>query len=284
MDDWMKEFRLKQQIEKQQIEKATKAILEAIKGLDTISCTPEIFANVFDQINKTDGLKNQTIEWANEIFVGRKMSKLTKKLEILYKYCKDKGYSEDNTWQWGSGDRTVCYVENDSKDILLFENQNIQFVVVFDGHKVHVREVYKSIYDAEYFYGHKGNYFNDVEGFKQGLKQDNGIEIAIANLTGQYSRYSNSVEGNEYPDRIDLNNMKKHNFDKDCNAFRYGDNRDPGYLVSAYKETFLSEKCEINDINKLDYVFNDMNHATQEIPKKYIKAIKRDNRLNELLK
>lgn len=45
----------------------------------------------------------------------------------------------------------------------------------------------------------------------------------------------------------------------------------------------LINKLEINDINKASYVFNDMTGATYQIPKKYIKAFKRDTKLNELL-
>ena len=36
-------------------------------------------------------------------------------------------------------------------------------------------------------------------------------------------------------------------------------------------------------MNKASYVFNDMTGATNEIPKKYIKAFKRDAKLNELV-
>ncbi|MEG7603144.1 hypothetical protein, partial [Listeria monocytogenes] len=75
---------------------------------------------------------------------------------------------------------------------------------------------------------------------REGLKTEKGLEIAICNLTGSYTRFANSVEGNEYPNRIDLDNMKLHNFDKECRAFTYGDNRDSGYIMSAYKSAIFA--------------------------------------------
>jgi hypothetical protein len=284
MSDWMKDFKDKQDKDNQTIELATKAILEAIKGVDRVSCLPTILANLFEATdNENETIQNQMVNWATETYVGRKLNKLIPNLEILYNFCKEKEYTEDNTWEWGSGDRTICYIPNDTKQILLFENQNIQFVVVFDGYQVHVREVFKSIYKQEYFYGYEGTGFSTVDELRQGLKQDNGLEIAICNLTGKYTRYSNSIEGNQYPDKIDLDNMKQHNFGRDSKAFTYGDNRDNGYIFSTYKHSSFSDKCEINDINKASYVFNDMTGATYQIPKKYIKAFKRDTKLNELL-
>jgi hypothetical protein len=282
----MKQYKDEQDRNNKTIELATKAILEAIKGVDRVSCLPTILANLFEATDSEEQtINNQMVNWATETYVGRKLNKLIPNLEILYNYCIEKEYTQDNTWEWGSGDRTVCYIPNE-KQILLFENQNIQFVVVFDGYKIHVREVFKSLINDndQYFYGYDGTGFSSVDELRQGLKQDNGLEIAICNLTGKYARFSNSVQGNQYPDRIDLDNMKNNNFGKECEAFRYGDNRDDGYIFSTYKNnSILGEKCEINDMNKASYVFNDMTGATNEIPKKYIKTFKRDAKLNELL-
>ena len=294
MSDWMKEYTAKQDKDNKTIELATKTILEAIKGVDRVSCLPSILANLFEAVEYADmdttslqmeyvlNMHNQMVKWGNETYVGRKLGKLIPNLEILYNFCKEKEYTEDNTWEWGS-DRTVCYIP-DTKKIILFENQNIQFIVVFDGIKIHVREVFKSLINDndQYFYGYDGTGYSSVDELRQALKQDNGLEIAICNLTGKYTRFSNSVEGNQYPDKIDLDNMKDNNFGESSMAFRYGDNRDCGYIFSTYKH-MLSEKCEINDMNKAVYVFDDMVGATKEIPKKYVKAFKRDAKLNQIL-
>jgi hypothetical protein len=235
MSDWMKQYKDEQDRNNKTIELATKAILDAIKGVDRVSCLPTILANLFEATDSEEQtINNQMVNWATETYVGRKLNKLIPNLEILYNYCIEKEYTQDNTWEWGSGDRTVCYIPNE-KQILLFENQNIQFVVVFDGYKIHVREVFKSLINDndQYFYGYDGTGFSSVDELRQGLKQDNGLEIAICNLTGKYARFSNSVQGNQYPDRIDLDNMKNNNFGKECEAFRYGDNRDDGYIFST---------------------------------------------------
>lgn len=292
MSDWMKEYTATQDKDNKTIELATKTILDAIKGVDRVSCLPTILANLFDAVEYEDAdmdMNNQMVKWGNETYVGRKLGKLIPNLEILYNFCKEKEYYQDNTWEWGSGDRTVCYIPNDTKKIILFENQNIQFVVVFDGYKIHVREVFRSLINDndQYFYGYDGTGYSSVDELRQALKQDNGLEIAICNLTGKYTRFSNSIEGNTYPDRIDLENMKDNNFGESSMAFRYGDNRDCGYifsttLFSVMHKHMSSEKCEINDMNKAAYVFDDMVGATKEIPKKYVKAFKRDAKLTEI--
>lgn len=292
MSDWMKDFQAKQDKEKAEQEKATKAILKALKGVDRVSSIPIILANIFESIehkpgkNEVHGFRNQIVNWGIETYAGRKLATAIPNLLALYNYCVDEGYTEDNTWEWGGGDRTVCYIPNDTKEILLFENQNIQFVVVFDTSKVHVREVFKSLLtdDEQYFYGFEGQSFDSVTELREGLKTEKGLEIALCNLTGSYTRFANSVEGNDYPNKIDLDNMKLHNFDKECAAFSYGDNRDKGYLMSAYKSSiFASDKCEITNINQAGYAFDDMTGATMQIPKKYLKAVKRDKTLAELL-
>ena len=286
MSDWMKEYAAKQDKDNQTIDEVTKTILEAIKGVDRVSCLPSILANLFEATDSEEQtIQNQMVNWATETYVGRKLNKLIPNLEILYNFCKEKEYTQDNTWEWGAGDRTVCYIPNDTKQIILFENQNIQFVVVFDGYKIHVREVFRSLINDndQYFYGYDGTGYNSVDELRQALKQDNGLEIAICNLTGKYARFSNSIEGNKYPDKIDLYNMKDNNFGESSMAFRYGDNRDCGYIFSTYKHTFMSgEKCEINDMNKASYVFGDMVGATKEIPKKYVKTFKRAAKLTDL--
>jgi hypothetical protein len=288
MSDWMKDFKENQDKDKENINDATKKILDAIKGLDRVSCIPTILANLFEGIeNETGkdeihGFRNQMVNWGIETYTARKLTKVIPNLLALHSYCKDKEYTEDNTWEWGSGDRTVCYIPNDSKDILLFENQNIQFVVVFDKLYIHVREVFKSlINDNDQYFEYKDQSFDSVDELREALKTPKGLEIALCNLTGSYTRFANPVDGNFYPNRIDLNNMKQHNFGKKSPAFTYGDNRDKGYLMSMC--TIFSDKCEINDINRSGYAFDDMTGATMRIPKKYIKAIKRDNKLNELL-
>lgn len=292
INSWMEDFKEREEANNKTKKEVTEKILELLKGVDRVGCLPYILANIFEYIENptgTDeihGFNNRMVNWGLETYAGRKISALSKNLLALYSYCVDSEYTEENPWEWGSGDRQVCYIPNDKK-ILLFENQNIQFVVVFDGIKIHVREVFKSLINDEHsFYSFKGQYFNSVDDLREGLKSEKGLEIALCNLTGKYQRFSNSVEENEYPDKIDLDNMKKYNFDKDCSAFRYGDNRDNGYLMSVYNTSYsgLDSKCELNDLRRPDYAFSDMSGAIMEIPKSYLKALKREEAVNKLLK
>ena len=292
INSWMEDFREKEEANKKTKKEVTEKILELLKGVDRVGCIPDILANIFEYIetptgtDEIHGFNNQMVYWGLETYAGRKISLLSKNLSALYNYCVDQKFTEDNPWHWGSGDRQVCYIPNDKK-VLLFENQNIQFVVVFDGIKMHVREVFKSIINDEHsFYSFKGQYFSSVEDLREGLKSEKGLEIALCNLTGKYQRFSNCVDENEYPDKIDIDNMKRFDFSEDCQAFRYGDNRDSGYLMSSYISTYigLDDKCELKDIKRASYAFNDMSGACMEIPKAYLKALKREETVSKLLK
>lgn len=290
--DWLKDFEEREKVNDKVKVEVSEKILDLLKGVDRVSCLPTILANIFEYIetpagtDENHGFNNQIVGWGLETYAGRKVTSITKNLLALYNYCVDEEYTEDNQWQWGGGDRCVCYIPNENKKILLFENQNIQFVVVFDGIKVHVREVFKSLMnnDDYSFYSFKGQYFNSVTELREGLKSEKGLEIALCNLTSKYERFSNCVEGNEYPSKIDLDNMKKFDFDKDCSSFRYGDNRDNGYLMSFYNTSMsLDKKCELNDLRRADYAFFDMSGASMEIPKSYLKALKREEAVSKLL-
>lgn len=291
LEKWLDEYKAKRDAEEKVKSDISEKIIELLKGVDRVACLPTILANIFEYIepksgkNELHGFENQMVKWGIETYAGQKIAKVIPRLRALYNYCVDKEFTEDNKWEWGSGDRCVCYVPSEGKQVLLFENQNISFVVVFDGIKFDVREVFESLIDNEeqYFYSFKDESFDSVAELREGLKSDKGLEIAICNLTGKYTRFSDVVEGNEYPKRIDLNTMKKSNFDKSCPAFRYGDNRDCGYLMSAHLGVLMNNKCEVNDISRANYVFEDMSGATFEIPKSYLKAIKREESLIELL-
>lgn len=291
-NDWLEDFRKKQEAEKKIKKDVTKKIINALKGVDRVSCIPEILANIFESMQDENddvvinGFNNHIVKWGIETYAGRKLCKVAKKILSVYEYCVEKKYTEDNKWEWRSGDREVCYIPNDTKKILYFLNQNIRFVVVLDKYDMHVREVYKSIYDEEYFYSYKDTGFKSVTELKEGLKTENGLEIALCNLTGKYTKFANSIEGNQYPNRIDLETMKKTNFDKPCEAFAYGDNRDSGYLMSINTLTsdIAGDKCELKDLSWADYAFHDMREVINSIPKSFLKKINRDESIKDILK
>ena len=69
MSDWMKDFKSNRDKDNANINDATKKILDAIKGLDRVSCIPTILANLFEGIeNETGkdeihGFRNQMVNW-----------------------------------------------------------------------------------------------------------------------------------------------------------------------------------------------------------------------------
>lgn len=266
-------------------------IIELLKGVDRVSCMPSILANIYESLEyKFDeelppffhtGFSNNIVNWGMESYAFNKVIKSVKGIQILYEFCVMNGYDEGNTWECGSGDRSVCYIKEGDKKVLFFENQNISFVVVIDKYRIHIREVFLDI-EGSNFYSYSDEYFDGIESLRKGLKGDNGLEIAVCNLTGKYVRFTDVVEGNKYPDRINLKTMKESNFEKTCSSFRYGDNRDSGYLLTI-DTMFYKGKCELNDYNRANYAFEDIIGAISELPKSYIKSLLRDDKLSNIL-
>lgn len=226
---------------------------------------------------------NQIMYWGVENYATKKVQAVIPKLLALYNYCVDEEYTETNVWEYGGGDRIVCYIPNDTKKILLFENQNVKFVVVIkDGFlpKLHIREVYENLFSEENKdYGfYSGGEFSNINELREGIKNENGLEIALLNLTSEYKKWADTIIGNKYPSRIDLDTMKNADFDKECPAFRYGDCRDKGYVLS-----YTFGRCEITDYQRSKYIFSDVTNAVSEVPESYLVAIKRNKLLDELL-
>jgi hypothetical protein len=286
MEKWAEDYRKKLDAEKKIKADLSKKVLKLFKGVDRTTTVPQLLADIFESLDYEDGeddLDNQIMQWGIDHYVSRKVKKVIPKLHALYNYCVDEKYTIDNTFEWGSGDRCVCYIPTtDDKQVLYFTNQNVQFVCLLtDSVTLHIREVYEDIFDEknlDYGFYTLGS-FPTVNHLREALKQDNGLEIAMLNLNSKYKKWSDCVEGNEYPERISLKNMIDCNFSDKCKAFTYNDTRDAGYILSL---SFMS-RCELNDYNRAKYVFSDVSGATNLIPKRYLDAIERDDKLNDIL-
>ncbi len=296
MSDWMNDFIERQNdfIERQkqndqETEEISQKILELLKGVDRVGSLADIFTRVFEHTetesgpDEYHGFNNNYVAWGIERYACKKLKSISSKIGILYNYCVYNGFSEDNMWEF-ERDSNVCYIESSEKKVLFFKSNYIQYVVVFNNlerlDNIHIREVYESLLenDDKYFYSYDGKGFNSVSELREGLKSEKGLEIALAN---NICEYSDSFEGMKYPQRIDLNNMKKHNFDKECRSFMYGDNRDKGYIMSISR---YDSGCELMDIDKADYVYRQILTTIHEIPESYIKKEKRKKSLYKLLK
>lgn len=286
MSDWMDGFIEIQKQNKETIEDVSQKIIDLLKGVDRVGCLPSIFARVFEQTETPNGsseyygFNNQLVYWGIEKYAGSKLKSIFNKIITLYSYCVYNKFTESNKWEF-EHDSFVCYIEDTDKKVLLFKNNTIQYVVLFDNlWNIHIREVFESLLEKDdisfYNYGDKG--FNSVSELREELKSEKGLEIALAN---NICKYSDSFEGVKYPQRIDLNNMKKHNFGKECRSFMYGDNRDLGYIMSISK---IYGKCELMNISISNYVYENILAAICGISDSYIKKEKRKNSLGKLLK
>lgn len=278
---------------KEELDILSGKILELLKGADTISVIPNILANIFESLEYDDttdlSFDNQRMDWGIDHYITRKVKASMPKVKALYNYCVDEGHTMEDKFEFGGGDREVCYIptpdatDNEKKKfVLYFQNQNIKFVVVLiDDYypKMHIREVYTNIFDKEeegnlYFYNGETS-CDSVDELREALKLPNGLETAMLNLGG----YSDVIKGNSYPKRIDLKSMINANFGEKTPAFRYGDCRDAGYLIS-YKDF---GRTETNNLSRARYAFNDVAYAIEQVPESYFLVEQRDNKLEELL-
>ena len=257
------------------------------KGDYRIGVLPNLIADMFEFAEHNskgdqDNFDNQAMYWGIENYVNRKMIKIIPKFLALYNYCIDEGYNLDNYFEWGGGDRQVSFIPSKDKQVLYFTNQNVKFVCVMSDNKFHIRQVYDDLFapeNADYGFYTLGSY-GSIDCLREGLKADNGLEIAVTNLIGKYSRWSDCIEGNEYPSRIDLKNMIKCDFGSKSEAFRYGDGRDEGYVLSFSR---FNSRCDLNEYNQAKYIFSDLVGACEGVPQRYLTAVERDSKLDNLL-
>jgi hypothetical protein len=293
MSDWIEEFRNRIETEeriKLKYKEKLKSLLQEAKnelGSDyRIGVLPNLIADMFELAEHNgDGeqneFDNQAMSWGLDYYVTRKVKKVIPRFKALYNYCVDKGFNLENTFGYNAGDREVSFIPCVGKQVLYFTNQNIKFVCVLSAGQFHIRQVYDDLFapeNADNGFYDLGQY-DSVDCLRDGLKKDNGLEIAVTNLLSKYSRWSDCVEGNEYPGRINLKNMIKCNFDNKSRAFTYGDIRDEGYILSNGG----IGRCEVGDYHTAKYVFSDLVSACDEVPKGYLTAILRDEKLDSLL-
>lgn len=268
MDDQLRELLDEINKHKKEQTELSAKVLEILKGADRVSVMPEVLCSIFESLEHEGdpGFRNLIMYWGVERYVAKKVSAQLKNIEKLYHYCVENNYTQEKRWEWGSGDRTVCFIPVSDKKVLLFENQNVQFVCVLDAQRLsnlHIRKVYPNIFSQEYseygFYG-AGN-FACVDHLREGLKGENGLEIAVANLTNKYKEWANSIPGVKYPSRISLDSMIADNFSDENPAFRYGDNRDEGYVLSLK----FMDRCELSNYHEAAYIFYDVNGAIREM-------------------
>ena len=293
-NEWLEKFR-KEREEENRIKSEYKEKLRSLlndakkesKGDYRIGILPNLIADMFEfaehnEKGDQDSFDNQAMNWGIEYYLNRKLKKVIPKFLALYNFCVDNKYTLDNYFEWGGGDRQVSFIPSKDKQVLYFTNQNVKFVCVMNDSRFHIREVYDDLFapeNADYGFYTLGSY-GTIDCFREGLKADNGLEIAVSNLVGKYSRWSDCIEGNQYPSRIDLKNMIKFDFDSKSEAFRYGDGRDEGYVLSY---NGFNGRCDVNNHHQANYIFSDLVGACEGVPQRYLTAVERDIKLDNLL-
>lgn len=293
-NEWLEKFRKEREEEnrikseyKEKLRSLLKDAKKESKGDYRIGVLPNLIADMFEfaehnEKGDQDNFNNQAMNWGIEYYLNRKLEKVIPKFLALYNFCVDNKYTLDNYFEWGGGDRQVSFIPNKDKQVLYFTNQNVKFVCVMNDSRFHIREVYDDLFapeNADYGFYSLGSY-GSIDCFREGIKADNGLEIAVTNLIGKYSRWSDCIEGNQYPSRIDLKNMIKCDFDSKSEAFRYGDGRDEGYVLSY---NGFNGRCDVNNHHQANYIFSDLVGACEEVPQRYLTAVERDAKLDNLL-
>lgn len=265
IEEWIESLRKDKDI---QIDLSNR-VKEILEGADRVSVMPDVLGSIFESLDKGNpNFQNLIMYWGLENYVMRKVAAQRENIDLLYEFCVTNGHNRENWWEWGSGDRQVCYIPSENKKVLLFRNQNIEFVVVSipERYKLNIRRVYPDLFSEEnldYGFYNLGT-FPCVDDLRKALKGENGLEIALANLTSEYRRWSDSIPGVKYPSRISLKSMENDGFDSPNPAFQYGDARDKGYILSL---DIMMRRCEITDYYESSYAFYDVIGAIGEMEK-----------------
>jgi len=307
----MKKFKSVYQKEKDEVNDLTESIVKLIKesGLDTKSYginLSKVLGNLFDRFDNasSDGkvkhsFDGSTLTSALERYRCKRITMDLPRIKALYQYFVENDHTIDNKFDVGFGDRHMYYIPNKDKKIIHFENQNIKCVAVIDGdyrEGIHIRKVYDMIESrSDYgWYSIDGDSVANLDEFRERIREKDGLEFAITNLTSNYqnSQYSDCYPNVKYPVRISLENMMEHNFGKKSPAFRYGDNRDECYVLSLDE---LMSKAESID-GDAKYIWEELLYGVSAVNDdeegengskgfidNYIKTKKRSDSIEDIL-
>jgi hypothetical protein len=306
----MDEFKKEYQRERDEVTDLTDGLVKLIKesGLDKKSYglnLSKVLGNLFDTFDNVspDGkikhsFDGSTLTSALERYRCKRITMDLPKIKALYQYLVENEHTLDNRFDVGFGDRHMYYIPNKDKKIIHFENQNIKCVAVIDGgfrEGIHIRKVYSMIEsDPDYGWYSMDEDGVDLDGFRERIKEKDGLEFAIANLTSNYqnSQYSDCYPGVKYPSRISLENMIEHNFGDKSPAFSYGDNRDECYVLSL--DTMMGKAESVTGDAK--YIWEELltgvsavnddedgEHGSKGFIDNYIKTQKRSESIEDIL-
>ena len=216
------------------------------KAIDNRLDAPDLLANMLMHFSFGDedlNPKQLYLEWAVEAFVGAKMKKVAELMSKLHDICVEKGYTQENPYDYNDIDNTVFHIPVKEVDptayyytrkVLCLTDQNCNFVILiryFNSgenapilNDMHIRKYYDA-WDFE----EEAKYHEEITDTLTAMKEMGNLE-----------RYSDQEEGIRYPKRLKLQSFIDADFIEGYGhvlesalGLRYGDFRDDGYVASV---------------------------------------------------
>jgi hypothetical protein len=201
----------------------------------------------------------QTLDRAIGATMARSIPDLLRLAELLY----ERHQGEDCGFDFGHADRFAFGLRNED-EIKAFAlcTQNIDYAVIlkqkYGRWELHLREWFPDV--REDIAAGRSLPMNIEAGVKGQLSLTQAIKAAP-----ELARYSDTGLGPGYASRASLQSLADNNFDFStsgpCNALRYGDLRDAGFLASVkmdYEGAYHAEKCLSVALHRLRYVWYDL--------------------------
>lgn len=230
-DDYISDFRKKQQDEKLAVESISDKILELCNGKAPID---KVLSATFNKIKCPEVY----IEWTIDRFWSLQMPKLLEDLNKIYDACFKRKITEKKDLSFNDLDDHVFYIPNKTKKVIVHTGQSHRHLYVWDKKQIEdFRELHiRNFYDVWEQSDDDDEYEKEcMEDFINATKK-HGYQPAINQLNGpphSFEEYADDQLGNPYPKRFSLASFKAANFE-----MKYGDGRDTGYICSwqEYRE------------------------------------------------
>ncbi len=288
-------FRKSMRMRQDTVDDLTQKVLDVLRN-DTehpltygMSVFPEVFANVLKALEPEEvvGLNNSDLDWSLNKYYSYKIGQLIPDLEILHNYCVVNDHTrEDDNYFYIKRDMKVCYIptHDEKKRVIFFSNHNVEFVCLlvneYETH-LHIRKCYPDLFSKENY--DKGFYslgkFDTVDDLREGIKGENGLEIALTNLHSAYTTWSDVIPGVKYPSYISLSNMIEHDFGDGCAAFSSLRSTDASYVVSYGTLRTVS----FRDFEDAKYIVDEVTNSFQSIPEGFKIQFNRIKIINDIM-
>jgi hypothetical protein len=225
----------KTRLEKENLEAATKEAVAVFRkhfpDADKVHLSaPVVLAACLEEFDIEDSKDAGQLyfEWLAEHYVGRKVQANLEDIETLGDILKDKGFTEDDPFEFGT-DHKVFRIPHEDKLVFCIKSQSLRYIYIFEESPTSLSGMNASLSIRRYY----DEYDFDGEKDKWTLKDEakytrGGIRKAIAESSHLAERYSDCVDGAEYPQRPSLQYFKDRDFEPDRAR------HDIGYVLDSH--------------------------------------------------